>query len=354
MVDAGTLTRSRRRIERLCQLGFDARSLRRQVVEALRPVVAFDAHAWLLTDPVTAVGVAPVADVPWMRELPSQIRLKYCTAVNRWTALGDTAVALLHEATAGDLAQSVVWRDLLVRYGVNDVASVVFKDRFGCWGFLELWRANAGGPFTVDEAAFLSDLAEPLTQALRRCQADTFIVRSSGAEPPGGPVVLLLAPELKVRSQTPQAQEYLRALVPPPEHRQPIPAAAYNVAAQLQAVEDGVDSHPPTARVHVSDGFWITVRAARLEGPGSPREHDIVVTLEKSSGTERADVFCRAHGLTERERELIDHLVAGHDTREVAQRMFLSENTVQDHLKSIFTKTATRSRRALLSRALGS
>ena len=33
--------------------------------------------------------------------------------------------------------------------------------------------------------------------------------------------------------------------------------------------------------------------------------------------------------------------------------MFLSENTVQDHLKSIFAKTGTRSRRALLSRALG-
>jgi DNA-binding CsgD family transcriptional regulator len=33
--------------------------------------------------------------------------------------------------------------------------------------------------------------------------------------------------------------------------------------------------------------------------------------------------------------------------------MFVSENTVQDYLKSIFTKTATRSRRILLARALG-
>jgi DNA-binding CsgD family transcriptional regulator len=46
--------------------------------------------------------------------------------------------------------------------------------------------------------------------------------------------------------------------------------------------------------------------------------------------------------------------VDGTDTREVAQRMFLSENTVQDHLKAIFAKTAARSRRTLLSRALGS
>lgn len=352
--DAGTLTRSRARIERLCELEPDARTLRRQVLEELRRVVAYDAHAWLLTDPATAVGAAPVADVPWMGELPTQIRLKYGTAVNRWTALGETSVALLNEATAGDLAQSLVWRDLLVRYGVSDVASAVFRDRFGCWAFLELWRTDPAPRFSEAEAAFLADLAEPLTRAMRRCQATTFAVAPARDQPRLGPVVLLLSPDLRVRSQTPQTQEYLRALVPPAEGRQPIPAVAYNVAAQLLAVEDGIDVNPATARVHVTGGLWMTARAARLDGPGSARERDIVVTLEQSSAAERVDLFCRASGLTERERELIDHLVAGHDTREVARRMFLSENTVQDHLKAIFAKTATRSRRALLSRALGS
>ena len=39
---------------------------------------------------------------------------------------------------------------------------------------------------------------------------------------------------------------------------------------------------------------------------------------------------------------------------EMATALFISPHTVQDHLKAIFAKTATRSRRALLSRALGS
>ena len=353
MSDAGTRTRTRARIERVCELQPDARTLRREVLEELRRAVAFDAYAWLLTDPTTAVGAAPVADVPWMRELPTQIRLKYATAVNRWTALDETSVALLHEATAGDLAQSLVWRELLVRYDVSDAASVVLRDRFGCWAFLELWRTGTAARFGAAEAAFLADLAEPLTRALRRCQATTFALRPAVDQPRLGPVVLVLSPDLRVRSQTPQTQEYLRALVPPAEGRQPIPAVAYNVAAQLLAVEGGIDSHPPTARVHVSDGVWMTARAARLDGPGAAREQDIVVTLEPSSAAERVDLFCRAFGLTARERELIEHLVAGQDTREVARRMFLSENTVQDHLKAIFAKTATRSRRALLSQALG-
>ena len=97
----------------------------------------------------------------------------------------------------------------------------------------------------------------------------------------------------------------------------------------------------------------MTARAARLDGPGPPCDHDIAVTLEESSGAERVDVFRRAFGLTTRERELINHLVEGRDTREIAQHMSASENTVQDHLKSIFAKTATRTRRTLLARALG-
>ena len=51
---------------------------------------------------------------------------------------------------------------------------------------------------------------------------------------------------------------------------------------------------------------------------------------------------------------LVRHLATRSDTRELARRMRLSEHTVQDHLKSVFAKTGTRSRRDLLARALGS
>ena len=354
MTHAAAFASSRARIERICEGDLDDRSLRRQVVDELRHVVGFDAYAWLLTDPATAVGSAPVADVPWMRELPRQIRLKYCSSVNRWTALRDSPVALLHDATAGDLAQSLVWRELLVGYGVHDVASLVFADRFGCWAFLELWRSETPGRFGQAEADFLAGLIDPLTLALRRCQARAFMAVPAREQARAGPVVLVLSADLQVRSQTPQTMAYLQTLVPPAEGRRPIPAVAYNVGAQLLAVEDGIDSNPPMARVHVADGLWMTARAGRLDGQGAARTRDIVVTLEESSGAERLDVFCRAVGLSAREREVLEHLAAGEGTREVAGGMFLSENTVQDHLKSIFAKSGVRSRRALLSRALGS
>ena len=72
------------------------------------------------------------------------IALKYLTRINRWTTLDGAPVALLQEATGGDLSLSLLWHDLLCGYGVSDVASLVFRDGFGCWGFLDLWRRTIG------------------------------------------------------------------------------------------------------------------------------------------------------------------------------------------------------------------
>jgi DNA-binding CsgD family transcriptional regulator len=132
----------------------------------------------------------------------------------------------------------------------------------------------------------------------------------------------------------------------------PVPAGAYNVAAQLLAAEAGVDQNPPSARVHLSHGRWLTLRAARI-GTGAPQDRDIAVSIEETSPPERLALFARAFGLSAREAEVVRQLAAGGDTRDLAREMFLSEHTVQDYLKSIFTKTSVRSRRALLTRALG-
>jgi hypothetical protein len=167
-------SRAIERIVRICRTTTaDALSFRLAVLEEIRCVVKFDAYAWLLTDPETEVGAAPLADVPCLPELPRLIRLKYLTAINRWTRLG-VPVALLRVSTEGHLERSLVWREMLSRYGVTDVASLVFRCRYGCWGFLDLWRSGARSSFTDGDADFLTAIAKPVTEALRRCQASTF------------------------------------------------------------------------------------------------------------------------------------------------------------------------------------
>ena len=243
---------------------------------------------------------------------------------------------------------------VLRRYDIVDVASLSFIDRFGCWAFLDLWRAHPSRPFGDDEAAFLARLVPPLTAALRRSQATTFTGRPAGQElTHADPAVLLLSADLAVQAQTSHAEQYLRLLVPPAGGRGPVPAGAYNVAAQLLARESGVDDHPPRARVHIAGTTWLTLQAARI-GPGASTDRpEIAVTIELASPADRADIFARAHGLTDRENDIVNRLLSGADTRDLAHALHLSEHTVQDHFKAIFAKTGSRSRRQLVGQVVG-
>jgi DNA-binding NarL/FixJ family response regulator len=360
---AGTWARAgaRERIEALCAAPLDARNLRRQVLAILREVVGFDAYVWLLTDPVTAVGAAPLAEVPCMAELPALIKTKYATPVNRWTVLQQqtSPTGLLSDALGGELSRSRMWREVLSRYGISDVASVVFADQFGCWGFLDLWRKDIHQRFRADDADFIASLAAPLATALRHCQARTFIEPATPHRHDAGPVVLTLDDDLLIASRTAASRAWLDVLLPPDPDERAIPASVYNVAAQLLAVEEGVDDHRASTRTHLADGFWLTLRAARLAAdelaPGAPDSGaaTLVVAIEEASASERLELFGRAFGLSTREYQLLSLLATGSDTRAMARQMSLSEHTIQDHLKSIFTKTGAHDRVTVLSRALG-
>ena len=331
----------------------DERQLRIALVEDLRRRVPFRAHVWALIDPETEVATAPLATVPdpLMTQLPGIVRRRYLTTVNRWDRM-DALVASLYQTTGGDPAKSLLYGEVLGPAGIGDIASVVFRDRFGTWAFLDLWRLDSDAPFSGEELAILAEDVATITDALRRCQARSFDEPSPSTRRPG-PAVLFLSPELEVSGQTPETDGYLRALLPPTVDRQPVPAGAYNVAAALLAHEAGIHPHPPVARVRLVGGLWLTFRAARVDSDRPAAERDIAVTIELTSPAERRMLYARSHGLTGRETEVLERLALGADTRTLAHELYLSEHTVQDHLKSIFEKTNTRNRRTLLSRIAG-
>lgn len=344
------------RVRRLCEAITDGHALRVAVMAELQKAVGFDSYAWLMTDPHSWVGSSPLADVPCLPELPTLIRLKYLTEVNRWTVLPPSGIDRLHAHTNGNLQTSLVWDQLLRRFDVTDMASLAFIDRFGCWGFLDLWRSRPSPPFTAEEAEFLGRVVKPLTTGLRQCQAGTFTSDSDAALlSHADPAVLLMSGSLDVVAQTGQAEQYLRMLVPPEGGRGPVPAGAYNVAAQLLAVEAGIDQHPPRARVHISGGTWLTLQAARIGTPGAAivAQAQIAVTIELASTADRAAIYASSHCFSGREAEILDLLLSGADSYALANGLHLAEHTVQDYLKNIFAKTGTRSRRQLIARVIG-
>jgi DNA-binding CsgD family transcriptional regulator len=329
-----SVSRAREAIEAVCAQELDSRLLRTEVVRILQAAIGGSFHAFVLTDPATSVGTDPHAVIPDMSRLPATIRAKYLTAVNRWTTL-DPAGLL------GDRREeSRLWRDAQRDHGIVDVASVVLRDAHGWWAFLDLWSTE---PYDDRALELLRSVAPSLTHGLRRAVASTLVM---GAPVAGGPAVLVLDDELAIVGRTSASEERLAQLLPGPGR--PIPAAAYNIAAQLLAREAGVDDHEPSGRVHLGGGTWMTLHASRLQPDGS-----IAVTIEPATAAERLDLFARGHALSRRETEVLTQLAQGRETTEVASAMALSPFTVQDHLKSVFAKTGVRSRRDLVARVLG-
>jgi DNA-binding CsgD family transcriptional regulator len=340
------------RVERLCAQSLVERELRAQVLDLFRSAIDFSYYAWLLTDPETWVGTAPLAHIPHLSALTRLIRLKYQASVNRWTAL--PANRWVRWSSTGNRlsVRDAEWQDLLEGFGVTDLVSVSLRDRYGSWAFLDLWRADPAAPdFTVEEIRLLDSVAGTLTRGLRRAQARSF-TRPVRWELPPGPAVLVLDEQLQPVQQTASVDVQLRRLLPTAPDLRPVPAAAYNVAAQLLAAERGVDDRPPMARAQIADGAWIRVRASRLVGT-DVGAGQIAVTFEAMTAQEQVELYGRASGLSLRERQLVAELVRGADTGTVAHRLTISELTVQDHLKSIFAKTGAMNRYDLITRASG-
>jgi len=70
-------------------------------------------------------------------------------------------------------------------------------------------------------------------------------------------------------------------------------------------------------------------------------------------GPAREDEGDGRFALTEREREIMGHLVDGSSNREIGERLFLTEKTVKNHLHRIYMKLGVHRRSQAIARWLG-
>jgi DNA-binding CsgD family transcriptional regulator len=102
-------------------------------------------------------------------------------------------------------------------------------------------------------------------------------------------------------------------------------------------------------RVRTRAGRWAVVHASRLTIAGTPA---VAVIIEEPSPAELAPLLMMAYGLTRQEQAVTRLVCRGLSTRELADRLHITPNTLQDHLKSIFDKTGVSSRRELVAAIL--
>lgn len=342
-----------RRLESLAGSTLDVDALSLEAVAELRRAIGFDFWGVPLVDPDTLIpSRAVVSDPqPWGPHLPRRwVWDQGLDDVNSRAELarGPRHVGVLSAATGGDLNRCRRWRELGEPMGMGDELRAAIVDERGCWGSFELFRSGGDRPFGADDALLVRDAGRILAPALRRGGSGLPGNAPERADQTG---LVLLDGDLRPKGLTEAARVWFGLLGSGAEReRTPMPIHVYGVVGRLLAAEAGEDAdRRPRVRVRTVGGHWAVVEAARVEG----EENTVAVTMRRATRGDVLALVARANALTARERELVELVVAGLDTRELAKRMFISAYTVKDHLKSVFHKLRVHSRRELVTRVFG-
>jgi len=346
MGSAAARSRCRERIERLAGSTMDGESIRREAIAQLQCVIGFDRWCWPNADPVSLLPLSGFADHDYGPGVPRLLELEYSSdgfAAKHRVARSERSAASLNAETAGDLALSARWDEVMRPVGIGDVAAVACRDRHGCWGWIEAYRDRSDRPFNDAELDLLASVGTDLAPALRR----DFAASATGgaAEPDPPPGVIVLEADLRITSWTAAARTWLDAfsaaglfaqwgIVAPTVYPVATRSRSSTTASAARAVEPTVD------------GRMVVIEAAPLNGDVNGR---VAVVLRGATPRETFDLLCRAYALTRRERDVVGAVVAGLDTWAITERLFISRYTIQDHLKSIFDKVGVHSRRELLA-----
>lgn len=161
--------------------------------------------------------------------------------------------------------------------------------------------------------------------------------------------MIVLGPRNEVELITAPAQRLLEPLhhdSTPRATTVPVPILTLAATARRQRLSTLGDT---VALTVPSRGGWLSLHASLPDGTKSQR---VAIVIQPASPERVAPLRLETYGLSarEREREIATLIAAGLSTKALADRLYLSPWTVQDHLKSIFQKTGTNSRRELRAR----
>jgi DNA-binding CsgD family transcriptional regulator len=331
--------RARREIVALAASGLGVSDLHTAAMGLIEDTVRTDLACWATIDPETLVistmtsGDARIPPEYEQRLAESEYSID---EPHRFATLArhKESTAKLSDLPELDRTRSArlnnVWRPL----GIDQELRVMFLADGTCWGAAGMVRA--GRDFTDRETNFLTEVAPTIASATR------LAVRSEAAGPmPGHPAIVVVGTGGELNAVTPAAREWQDRL-------DQIAPGRFLVMMQVMAGGARTSSSGSfRARLRDAYGQWAVLEASPLIGGD---EDQVAVTIEPARGDHLMSLLMMAYGLTAREREICSEVIAGYSTADIGGRLFISSNTVQDHLKSIFRKVGVRSRGELVAR----
>jgi DNA-binding CsgD family transcriptional regulator len=343
-----------RDIERICAHETDPRVLRQRVATRLSRVLHWDAACFSTIDPWTMLitddvfeGIPPdVYALTAVNEYLVDDVNKFVKLARSGTRVGIVRRAPTERRRAGQQLQTI-HPMLDIRHEL--LAACLVDGQ--CWGRIAVFRTGEPADFSPAEAALVQAISAPLAAGLRRTayrpQADAGVLADAG------PGVLVLGRDNETEVANDAAQQYLDELAYASARGGDLPIAVHQVAARARlSPPDRTESlRHASARVRTPSGRWLALHGSPVGDDLNPGR-GVAVVLESAPAFDVAELLMLVHGLTRRERQVVQKVIAGAPSTVISAQLYISVHTVQDHLKSIFAKFGVRSRGELVAAIL--
>jgi DNA-binding CsgD family transcriptional regulator len=317
----------------------EAVDLLARVGEQVRRAVPCDRLGWQIYDPDAMVPVAAGST----EAVTFDERLAFCELeqrggdVNLFRSLARARlpVASLDAATNGAPQTSRRFRELLAPVGFRHELRAALVHQGMCWGTLTLLRGTGPG-FSSTEIRWLLSSSKAVAAGLKHRLAG-----ATGTQSAPDPGVVILSPGRAPLALTPSAQRWLELLAQPPWSKERLDVALMSVAVRARALGP---SEP--LRVHLpSPAGWAAVHASMASS-----SQDVTAVVDSARPEQILPLLAGAYGLTASEQAVVGLVLQGLPSKAIARRLWITTDTVGDHLKAIFRKTDTHGRGELCHR----
>lgn len=301
-------------------------------------VVPVDSSCWATFDPATTMITSTVAYAldQNAEALERFLDLEYATpgplAFRSMKAARRTIAVVAEDDAHVPGAAEARAREHLAPMGFTQELRWVICSGDAAFGGVGMMRAGSRS-FSADERAFLEQIGPILARGLRASMVRS---RARIAGPLEGPAILVFE-RGELASATADGRTFLEAIAS-------LDRGAHGLPLVVRAVARAASAGGTVSQRAFVPGFGpVTLRGAPL-APGNA-----VVAIEPSRPGEIVTLVAEALALTARERDVVDGVLRGLSTKDIAATLCLSPYTVQDHLKSVFEKASVDSRRELVS-----
>lgn len=348
---------ARERIERLAGLGLDPVDLASGIGASLSLAVPNQGYRIFGTDPATLLInrlLAASDSDDWARrewldevylradplpyiELPALMRLRLPVVASHsrqaecWGFPADVLAELSsdqHERAFHDVG-SPAGGTILANFAAR-----------GTWvASMQMYRRDPDHQFTRSEVAFVRAMGGRIGDALAAAIArERAALQTLPDEPASG--VVVLAPDGGQAFATPAGEQWLWLLREVDARAgEPLPVPVAAAVAGLRSTG--------ASRQRVTAPTPLGMVAIEASPGGAGGEVAVVLTLQQPAGPPEIPADWP---LTPQEREVIPLLLRGASNRAISSALFVSENTVQTHLRNIYGKLEVAGRAQLLAR----